>query len=287
MNARWGCVVCALVCAACSKSSGGDKKAAPEVPKHVTIEPVDNSTGGYDVSGYGVSGEVSFSHLTVDLKVPEGTTGTLDGRPLTVSGTTIKGPFVLGESAAEILLAPEVNTLTGMPTEKVTLKLALALPSGSTAEVSLPLDEMATKGALLGLLQSVQQGPVTFPGEAPATGPAKTATRVQLIDPGVHLMPTVGSGTKVKDVDLIAIDHADVRTVACPHEYTDGSNRYTVNRFVSDNDVHLFDRRTGKEVAAQKFAGKVPKCTRTTTGDFYGDENDPAITKWLTGQLAR
>ncbi len=277
-----------VVCAACSKSGGGgDKKGSgADVPKNVTIEAKDNYTGGVDLDGYGVSGNISFSSLTVDLKVPEGTTGTLDGRALPVSGTSIKGPFMLGDSAAELDLTSSVHEFNKMSTATVTMKLALALPRGSLAETTLPLDALATKAALMNLLVSVEKGPVTFPGETASSGPAKTAAYIQLIGGSTDLMALIGGATKTKEVDLVAVAHEDVRTVPCAKEYTDGTNRYTVNRFVFDDDVHLFDRRTGKEVGAKKFAGKVPKCTRTTTGDFYGDDNKAAITKWITGQLA-
>jgi hypothetical protein len=97
-----------------------------------------------------------------------------------------------------------------------------------------------------------------------------------------YSMRFIGKVEKLRDVDYIAkVD--SVRTVVGSCTYGGASGTFDIDRAIYDETVHVYDRRTGKELDTKKFDANWPACPELAKRDdsAVGWPDEPAIDVWI------
>lgn len=97
-----------------------------------------------------------------------------------------------------------------------------------------------------------------------------------------YSMRFIGKVEKLRDVDYIAkVD--SVRTVVGSCSYGGASGTFDIDRAIYDETVHVYDRRTGKELDTKKFNADWPSCPDLAKRDdsAVGWPDEKAIDVWI------
>lgn len=140
---------------------------------------------------------------------------------------------------------------------------------------------------------------IQLEGEKLLVATYKAAARMPLTFPGDKAAPTgkphamgiwyykhpelLGNARTLADVDVIALEDFDTRTVgSCAYGGADGSTR-SVPLLANDRVDKIYDRRTGKLTTERRFSAPPAVCTETikssdTSVDSFADRDD--VMKW-------
>lgn len=211
----------------------------------------------------------------LELEVDPGTTVEVDGQRLPSTGPKISTTLDLGKRA----LAAPVSVL-GKDRSKYTfdVPITFTFPDKTKLEGKLP----ATGSALSFVntqLGAVAKGPVLFGGEA-----ARPSANKSLVVYSILGSKVLGAATTVADLDLVSATKTTTRSLSCgSYRSRNTGNVVGMDRTLHDEEVSVYERRTGKLVATKRFASTVPSCpdvVRPGAG-INGYPDSRAVEAWL------
>lgn len=237
--------------------------------------------GGATVAEYRVLPVETATHtIAFDLRLAGGKQVKVGGSEFAFENNVAKvslpvDPFVIDADLPTVAAAGEKDPQVRIPIE-------------------LETDEGTWTGALridravgLDLLEQAKQGPVSFPDDTPAPAEPKTLLEVSAA-PAIP-WTILGEAKTLRDVDLVAFTEGERKLVqTCRYEQGKDLHFYKY-----DMTVEVYDRRTGKRVASERFkaGGKVPKCElvisayeKDKTAYSDGAELEAFLAKFVAGE---
>jgi hypothetical protein len=165
------------------------------------------------------------------------------------------------------------------------LKLPAKIIADDTNESSLQIAPVAFRGLIRAVLADVDKGPVTFDGDLPA---GKSASSLLFLgDPSLQFF---GADTTLRGLDLVAVGvKAKEHSAGSCGSFVGSTGTTTVVKSAIDEDVTVYDRRTGKVKTKRHFTAPYGACPSTIMANGYGDEtqtvtssvDEETIAKWL------
>lgn len=164
--------------------------------------------------------------------------------------------------------------------KRIELDLPLTIDYPGRGQLKLKSPPLRIAHAIANDLTRAEKGPAKYPGEA---GEASTLDTVAIIRvrSRSRRMRVLGTGKTVADIDWVALEqtHGEPRKVECPRA---GKQPRVIK--LTDLEVAVYDRLTGKAVETKVFPGKA-QCTPPAKGAKAPPSQREEIDTWLRGKL--
>lgn len=289
MRHFWFGALSALIVISGCKSS--DKSAATKPPPSASAAP--KNTGPLAVKWVGkrfsVEGERARGNFVVP-SAPEGSTGLMvrsylydfpPGTKATFGGkteTVQEGkPLVQG---AEFIDKIGPLSLDDVQRKRVELDLPLTIQYPGRGELKLKSPPLRIAHAIAYDLTRAEKEPALYKGEKAEAGPLDTAAVIRVRSRS-RRMRILGTGKTVADIDWVAIErtHGEPRNLECPRP---GAKPRVIK--LTDLEIAIFDRRTGKPVESKVFPGKA-QCNPPAKNAKPPKTQRQDIDSWLYSKL--
>lgn len=208
---------------------------------------------------------------------PAGTVFTLN----TATARSTGGPVSLAVDLDERLAALPV-ALDSKPPLLVPLTLKIQMPEGKTHTSA--FEAAGFEGILRTRISAIPKGGFSL-GASDVKGAKHGAV---LVEGGNGYLP-FGNATVVREIDLVAIEEpAGSRTSSCG-TYTQKSTgkSTTFALTITDANVTLYDRRSGKKLTTRFFrgSGTCGEHVASANGGFSGGVSSEDVKRWVSGYL--
>jgi len=289
MRHFWFGALSALIVISGCKSS--DKSAATK-PAPSASAAVKN-TGPLAVKWVGkrfsVEGERARGNFVVP-SAPDGSTGLMvrsylydfpPGTKATFGGKTESvqegKPLVQG---AEFLDKIAPLSLDDVQRKRVELDLPLTIQYPGRGELKLKSPPLRIAHAIAHDLTRAEKEPALYKGEKAEAGPLDTVAVIRVRSRS-RRMRILGTGKTVADIDWVALErtHGEPRNLECPRP---GAKPRVIK--LTDLEIAIFDRRTGKPVESKVFAGKA-QCAPPAKGAKPPKTQRQDVDTWLYSKL--
>lgn len=205
---------------------------------------------------------------------PPGTKATFGGKTETVQEGK---PLVQG---AEFLDKIANLSLDDVQRKRVELDLPLVIQYPGRGELKLKTPPLRIAHAIAHDLTRAEKEPTLYKGEKAEAGPLDTVAIVRVRSRS-RRMRILGTGKTIADIDWVALErtHGEPRNLDCPRE---GAKPRVIK--LTDLEIAIFDRRTGKPVESKVFPGK-GQCTPPAKGAKPPKTQRQDIDSWLYSKL--
>ena len=288
MRHIWFSALSALIVFSGCKSNDkpADTKAAPSasaapktgplavkwVGKRFSIEG-ERARGNFVVPSApdGSTGLVVRSYL---YDFPAGTKATFGGKTEAVQEGK---PLVQG---AEFLDKIGTLGLDDVQRKRVELDLPLVVSVPGRGELKLKTPPLRIAHAIAHDLTRAEKEPTIYKGEKAEAGPLDTVAVIRVRSRS-RRMRILGTGKTVADIDWVAIErtHGEPKDLECPRP---GAKPRVIK--LTDLEIAVFDRRTGKPVETKVFPGKA-QCTPPAKGAKPPKSQRQEVDTWLYSKL--
>jgi len=205
---------------------------------------------------------------------PPGTKATFGGKTETVQEGK---PLVQG---AEFLDKIAPLSLDDVQRKRVELDIPLTIQYPGRGELKLKSPPLRIAHAIAHDLTRAEKEPALYKGEKAEAGPLDTAAVIRVRSRS-RRMRILGTGKTVADIDWVAIErtHGEPKNLECPRQ---GAKPRVIK--LTDLEIAIFDRRTGKPVESKIFAGKA-QCAPPAKGAKPPKTQRQDIDSWLYSKL--
>ena len=239
---------------------------------------------------FSIDGEKARGNFVVP-SAPDGTTGLVvrsylydfpPGTKATFGGKTesVEAGKPLVQSADFIDKVAKL-TLDDVQRKRVELELPLTVSYPGRGELKLKSPALRIAHAIAHDLTRAEKEPALYPGEkADAAGPLDTVAIIRVRSRS-RRMRILGNGKTVSDIDWVAIEktHGEPRNLECPRP---GTKPRVIK--LTDLEIAIFDRRTGKPVESKVFPGKA-QCAPPAKGAKPVKTQREEVDSWLYSKL--
>lgn len=219
----------------------------------------------------GASGLVVRSYL---YDFPPGTKATFGGKTEAVQEGK---PLVQSAEFADKIAA---LSLDDVQRKRVELDLPLTVQVPGRGELKLKTPPLRIAHAIAHDLTEAEKKAVIYKGEAPEAGPLDTVAVIRVRSRS-RRMRILGTGKTVSDIDWVALErtHGEPKNLDCPRP---GAKPRVIK--LTDLEIAIFDRRTGKPVESKVFPGK-GQCTPPPKGAKAPKTQRQEVDSWLYSKL--
>ncbi len=280
-----------IVSSACiSGCKSNDKSAGTQPAPSASAAP---KTGPLEVKWVGkrfsIEGERARGNFVVP-SAPDGSTGLVvrsylydfpPGTKATFGGKTEAvqegKPLVQG---AEFLDKIATLSLDDVQRKRVELDLPLTVQYPGRGELKLKTPPLRIAHAIAHDLTRAEKEPAIYKGEKAEAGPLDTVAVIRVRSRS-RRMRILGNGKTVADIDWVALErtHGEPRNLDCPRE---GAKPRVIK--LTDLEIAIFDRRTGKPVESKVFPGKA-QCAPPAKGAKPPKTQRQDVDTWLYSKL--
>ena len=219
----------------------------------------------------GSSGLVVRSYL---YDFPPGTKATFGGKTEAVQEGK---PLVQGAEFADKIAA---LSLDDVQRKRVELELPLTVQYPGRGELKLKTPPLRIAHAIAHDLTEAEKKAVVYKGEKAEAGPLDTVAVIRVRSRS-RRMRILGTGKTVADIDWVALErtHGEPKNLDCPRQ---GAKPRVIK--LTDLEIAIFDRRTGKPVESKVFPGK-GQCTPPPKGAKPPKTQRQDVDSWLYTKL--
>ena len=205
---------------------------------------------------------------------PPGTKATFGGKTETVQEGK---PLVQG---AEFLDKIAPLSLDDVQRKRVELDLPLTIQYPGRGELKLKSPPLRIAHAIAHDLTRAEKEPTLYKGEKAEAGPLDTVAIIRVRSRS-RRMRVLGTGKTVSDIDWVALEktHGEPRNLECPRP---GAKPRVIK--LTDLEIAIFDRRTGKSVESKVFPGKA-QCAPPAKGAKPPKTQRQDVDTWLYSKL--
>ncbi len=224
-------------------------------------------------------GRIDKARSRIEMEVEPGTVVVLDGQKLPATGAKIDAPLDLGKQARSAPVSILGSTRSAY---KFEIPIVLTFPDQTKLEGKLPRDgaSLAFVNTQLG---TIEKGPVRFGGEPDGPSAGKSLVVYSILGSKV-----LGSANTIGDLDLVSATKTTIRTLSCgAYRSRNTGNSIRMDRTLHDEEVSVYERRSGKRVASKSFPSRVPSCPDVMKPSQYlsGYPDAKAVEAWLASLL--
>ena len=275
---------CISGCKSNDKSTGA--KSAPSASAAPKTGPLEVKWVG---KRFSIEGERARGNFVVP-SAPDGSTGLVvrsylydfpAGTKATFGGKTEAvqegKPLVQG---AEFLDKIATLSLDDVQRKRVELDLPLTIQYPGRGELKLKTPPLRIAHAIAHDLTRAEKEPTIYKGEKAEAGPLDTVAIIRVRSRS-RRMRILGTGKTVADIDWVALErtHGEPKNLECPRQ---GAKPRVIK--LTDLEIAIFDRRTGKPVESKVFPGKA-QCTPPPKGAKPPKTQRQDVDSWLYSKL--
>lgn len=208
--------------------------------------------------------------FALEIKAPEGTKVEAGD----AAGTVGTGTLVLRPNIAPRLLAIEMGKIdSSSSTETIGLPVKLVLPDGTTLAKDLAVGTYTLREEAFRALAAAASGPLALDGDTEAAKAKRdTMVYLKMVGSGPNLEGFYGpDATKVAEVDLVAIQTpTGQRERTCGTYVGPSGEKASFGVTMFDNEVAVYDRRSGKKLGSRAFPAPPGQCPSTISKSAGG-----------------
>lgn len=185
---------------------------------------------------------------------PAGTKIEVQGKTVVTKGATERLP-VSFDFSKELLATPVAGSSP--------IAFKLTSPDGISEVATTQIE--VTSARIDRALDAAKKGPLRFAGEATTVGPSKV---VALVESSVTFH---GQGT-LRDLELVAfVERLPARSRDCgTYVGSKTGRRVTISNSAYDEEVVVYERKTGKVRARRTFRADMPACAASLSSEYTG-----------------
>lgn len=227
------------------------------------------------------------SELVIEVKAPEGTKVEMGDASGTVGASTLS---LKPKIAHALLEVPMGEIQSSSSTKTLPLPIELTLPDGTVLAQSMNIGTNTVREEAFRALAAAANGPQELAGDSEAAR-AKRDTMVHLRMVGTS--PTLEAfcgpdATKVAEVDLVAIQtKAGERERSCGTYVGPSGEKASFGVTMFDNEVAIYDRRSGKKLASRTFNAPPGQCPSNITRAAGGLSQTSEVTWEVRSAFAK
>lgn len=208
--------------------------------------------------------------FVIEVRAPEGTKVKVGDASGTVGTSTLKLEPRIGPMLVEVPMG-EIESSSSRKTLPLPVELVLA--DGTTLNGTLEVGTNTVREEAMRALAAAAKGPVEMGADTEAArGKRDTMAYLRLVGSSPTLEAFWGPDTtKLAEVDLVAIQTpAGKRERSCGTYVGPSGEKASFGVTMFDNDVAVFDRRTGKKLAERAFPAPPGQCPSNITRSVGG-----------------
>lgn len=219
-------------------------------------------------------GKLDSSSSRLELEVDPGTVVEIDGQTLPSGGPKLTTTLDFSKRARS---AP-TSILRGRP-----LQVQVRGPDHDHVRRKTKLEgKLPRDGRSLGFvntqLGTIAKGPVRFAGET--AGPSANRSLVVYSILGSKVL---GTATTIGDLDLVSSEKTTIRSLWCGSYRSRKTGNVVGMSRLLDEEVSVYERRTGALVATKRFVSRTPACPDVVRpgASIDGYVDSSAVEAWL------
>lgn len=220
-------------------------------------------------------GKLDSSSSRLELEVDPGTVVEIDGQTLPSGGPKLTTTLDFSKRARS---APTSILGDGRSKYKFEVPITITFADKTKLEGKLPRDGRAL-GFVNTQLGTIAKGPVRFAGET--AGPSANRSLVVYSILGSKVL---GTAATIGDLDLVSSEKTTIRSLSCgSYRSRKTGNVVGMSRLLHDEEVSVYERRTGALVATKRFVSRTPACPDVVRpgASIDGYVDSSAVEAWL------